>query len=127
MEKKIKFLRKNFDPSYLRIGSAYARPLSLKTSVFPDMWKLSHVTPIFKKGRRNNVKNYREVMAILSAIPKCFELLFYRTMYSSLKNLISVMKNGSTVTNLLEYASFVLYSSGRWIPFTRTFQRLLIE
>jgi hypothetical protein len=64
------------------------------------------VAPIFKKGRRKNVEDYREV-AILSAIPKRFELLFYRTVYDDLKNLIPVnqhgfMKNRSTVTNLLE-------------------------
>jgi hypothetical protein len=51
--------------------------------------------------------------AILSAIPRRYELLVYRTMYVNLKNLISVnqhgfMKNQSTVTNLLAYASFVL-------------------
>jgi hypothetical protein len=51
-------------------------------------------------------------VAILSAIPKRFELLVYRTMYDDLKNLISVkqhgfMKHRSTATNLLEYASFV--------------------
>jgi Reverse transcriptase (RNA-dependent DNA polymerase)/Endonuclease-reverse transcriptase len=99
-------------------ASAFAVPLSLlfnrslSTCVFPDRWKLSYVTPIFKKGRRNNVEDYRGV-AILSAIPKRFELLVYRTMYDDLKNLISVnqhgfMKNRSTVTNLMEYASFVL-------------------
>jgi hypothetical protein len=70
------------------------------------------VTPIFKKGCRNNVEDYRG-LAILSAIPKRFELLVYRTMYDDLKNLISVnqhgfMKNRSTVTTLLEYDSFVL-------------------
>jgi hypothetical protein len=77
------------------------------------------VTPIFKKGRRNNVVDYRGV-AILSAISKHFELLVYRTMYDDLKNLISVnhhgfLKNRSTVTNFLEYASFVLNSiEERW-------------
>jgi hypothetical protein len=54
-------------------------------------------------------------VAILSAIPKHFELLVHRTMYDDLKKLISVnqygfMKNRSMVTNLLEYASFVLNS-----------------
>jgi hypothetical protein len=54
-------------------------------------------------------------VAILSAIPKRFELLVYRTMYDDLKNLISInqhdfMKNRSTVTKLLEYVSFVLNS-----------------
>jgi hypothetical protein len=54
-------------------------------------------------------------VAILSAIPKRFELLVYRGMYNDLKNLMSIsqhgfMKNRSTITNLLEYASFVLNS-----------------
>jgi hypothetical protein len=60
------------------------------------------------------VEDYRE-MAILSAIPKRFELLVYRTMYNDLKNLIFVnqhgfIKNRSTVTYLLEYVSIVLNS-----------------
>jgi hypothetical protein len=71
------------------------------------------VTLIFKKGRRYNVEDYRGV-AILSAIPKRFELLVYRTMYDDLKNLKSFnqhgFKNRLTVTNVLKYASFVLNS-----------------
>jgi hypothetical protein len=54
-------------------------------------------------------------VVILSAVPKRFELLVYRGMYNDLKNLMSInpqgfMKNQSTITNLLEYASFVLNS-----------------
>jgi hypothetical protein len=101
-------------------ASAFAKPLSLlfnrsmATSVFPDRWKVSYVTPIFKKGRRNNVEDYGGV-TILSAIPKRFELLVYRGMYNNLKNLKSINQHGfmkirSTITNLLEYASFVLHS-----------------
>jgi hypothetical protein len=93
------------------------------------------VTPIFKKSRRNKVKDYRG-LAILSAIQKRFELLVYKTMYDDLKNLISVnqhelMKNRSTVTNLLEYASFVLNSNEEgwqvdsvYTDFSKTFDRL---
>jgi hypothetical protein len=62
--------------------------------------------------RQHNVEDYR---AILSAIPKIFEVLIYKTIYDDLKNLISMnqhgfMKNRLTVTNLLEYAFFVLNS-----------------
>jgi hypothetical protein len=100
-----------------RCASAFAKPLSLlfnrsmATSLLPDRWKFSYVTPIF---RRNNVEEYHGI-AILSAIPKRFELLVYRGMYNNLKNLMSInqhgfMKNRSTITNLLEYASFVLNS-----------------
>jgi hypothetical protein len=54
-------------------------------------------------------------VAILSAIPKRFELLVYRRMQNDLKNLMSInqhgfMKKRSTITNLLKYASFVLNS-----------------
>jgi hypothetical protein len=48
----------------------------MATSAFPDRCKVSYVTPIFKKGRRNNVEDYRGV-AILSAIAKRFEFLVY--------------------------------------------------
>jgi hypothetical protein len=70
--------------------------------VFPEMWKLSYVTPIFKKGR-NCVEDNRGV-AILSANPKRFELLVYRTMFDDFKNWIQpvnqygFMMNRSTVT-----------------------------
>jgi hypothetical protein len=70
-------------------ASIFARPLALlfnrssSTCVFTDKWTLSYVTPIFKKGWRNNVE---VAMAILSAIPKRSELLVYRTMYDDLKN-----------------------------------------
>jgi hypothetical protein len=63
-------------------ASAFVKPLYLlfnrymATSVFPDRWKVLYVTSIFKKGRRNNVEDYRGV-AILSAIPKSFESLVY--------------------------------------------------
>jgi hypothetical protein len=65
-------------------ASALTKPQNQKTllfnrsmalSVFPR-WKVSYVTPICKKGRCNNVEDYRGV-AILSTIPKPFELLVY--------------------------------------------------
>jgi hypothetical protein len=71
-------------------ASAFAKPLSLLFNR-----KVSYITLIFKKGRRNNVEDYRRV-AILSAIPKRLELLVYRGMYNEyneyndLKNLMSI-------------------------------------
>jgi hypothetical protein len=103
-----------------RYASAFAKPQfllfnrSLATSVFPDRWKVSYVTLIFKNGRCNNVEDYRGE-TILSAIPKRFELLVYRGMYNDFKNLMSIyqhgfMKNRSSITNILEYAFFLLNS-----------------
>jgi hypothetical protein len=72
-------------------ATAFALPLCLifnnaiSTCVFPDKWKLSYVTPIFKAGSRNDVTNYRGI-AILSAIAKLFELLIYKNMYKDLSS-----------------------------------------
>jgi hypothetical protein len=104
-------------------ASAFAKPLSL-------LFNRSYVTPIFKKGRRNNVEDYRG-QAILYAIPKCFELKFYRGMYNDLKTLMSIvqhgfMKNRSTITNLLEYASFVVHQlrTAIYTDFSKAFDRV---
>jgi hypothetical protein len=46
-------------------ASVFAGPLSflfflsLSKCNFPDRWNFFYVTPIFKKGRRNNVEDYR--------------------------------------------------------------------
>jgi hypothetical protein len=52
-------------------------------------------------------------IVVLSAIPKLFELLVYRSMYEDLIYLIFAKQHGfvkgrSTVSNLVEYSSFVL-------------------
>jgi hypothetical protein len=60
------------------------------TSVFPDRWKVSYVTPIFNKGRRNNARQY------YLQFPS-FELLVYRGMYmymyNDLKNLLPMYQS----------------------------------
>ena len=60
-------------------ASALAGPLchifnlSLKTGVFPQIWKTASVQPIFKnKGQRTDPKNYRPI-ALLPSISKVFE------------------------------------------------------
>jgi hypothetical protein len=95
-------------------ASVFAKPLSLLFNRSMARWKVSYVTSIFKRVRRNNVEDYRGV-AILSAIPKLLELLVYKEMHKDLKNIMCInqhgfMKNRSTIMNLLEYASFVLNS-----------------
>jgi hypothetical protein len=91
------------------------------------LWqRVRYVTSICKKGRRINIEDYRGV-AILSAIPKHFEVLLHRGMYNNLKNLMSInqhgfMKSRSTITNLLKYAYFVLNSieDGNQVDFIDT-------
>ena len=43
----------------------------LETSIYPNMWKLANVTPIFKKDDKQLVKNYRPI----SLLPYLLEII----------------------------------------------------
>ena len=48
---------------------AYINNLSLETGIFPDDWKLSKVTPIYKTGDKTLCENYRPI-SVISIIAK---------------------------------------------------------
>lgn len=84
---------------------------SLRSGIFPQKWKHSYVTPIFKSGNNTDFKNYRPV-CIQSAIPKVLEKIILPVMRETLKNVINERQHGfvegrSTVTNLYVYTNFI--------------------
>ena len=81
---------------------------SLSSGLFPDDWKCTRVTPLFKQGERTDVKNHRPI-SVMSVIAKVFERIVYDQLYSFLANeeIIAHQQSGfrslhSTVTALLE-------------------------
>ena len=54
--------------------------LILKTAEFPDIWKITRVTPVFKSGDASNISNYRPI-ALLSNFAKAFEICLYSRIY----------------------------------------------
>ena len=46
-------------------ASRIAKPLSIiynkcfKSGTIPDIWKLGNIVPVFKKGERSSIENYR--------------------------------------------------------------------
>ena len=52
----------------------YIFNLSMLTGIIPNEWKLSHITPIFKKGSRSDPLQYRPV-SVPSVPSKCHERL----------------------------------------------------
>ena len=84
----------------------------LLTSIYPDTWKLTwklaNVTPIFKKGDKQQIKNYRPI-SLLPICGKIFEKIIFNNLYSYLNanNLItknqSGFRPGDSTTNQLLY------------------------
>ena len=70
------------------------------TSIFPDMWKLANVTPIFKKVDKQLIKNYRPV----SLLPIIFNNLYsYLHTYNLITKNQSGFRPGDSTTNQLLY------------------------
>jgi hypothetical protein len=73
------------------------------------------VHPVFKSGKRNDIKNYRGI-TILSVLPKLFESMVHRILSFHLKRSIIPEQHGfysgrSTVTNLVAFCGDLFKST----------------
>ena len=110
---------------------------SLDEGVVPEDWKLSNVSPIYKKGNRNQAENYRPV-SLTSVICKLFESIMRDTLVHHLeeKLLIGSSQHGfrkgrSCLTNLLAFLDKVtdLVDSGNsidvvFLDFAKAFDKV---
>lgn len=105
---------------YMKLANSLSTPLcilfnkSLKERCFPDVWKTSFVSPIFKDGDKQDVTNYR-VVSIICSISKIFERLIFNRLFGEFKNSIHPSQHGffskrSTLSNLMEFVNAVTES-----------------
>ena len=81
---------------------------SIITGIYPIEWKTASVTPVFKKGVKSDLNNYRPI-SVIPAVSKVFEKIVYDQLYQYLNDnkLLSSCQSGfrsfhSTLTALLE-------------------------
>ena len=79
-------------PCFLKLAAEIISPSltyilnrSIVCGVFPDSWKLAHVAPLFKKGKKENIKNYRHI-SVLCTLSKILERHVHQEFYSYLTN-----------------------------------------
>jgi hypothetical protein len=79
---------------------------SISTGTVPIQWKKANVVPIFKKGDRSNVKNYRPV-SLLPCASKVMERCLFNYLYPFIAPFLHDMQHGfmkhrSCTTQLLK-------------------------
>lgn len=87
---------------------------SLRNGIFPEKWKLSFVTPLYKNGDRADVNNYRPINKY-NVMAKMLDNLIYDRTYQFLRKFFVPEQHGfierrSTVTNLIVYLDFITSS-----------------
>ena len=85
--------------------------LCITSCTFPERWKRTRIIPIFKKGDKLNIQNYRPI-SILNNFAKVLEIVIYTSLYRNTSRIISVkqhgfMKGRSTTTNLASFSQCV--------------------
>ena len=85
-------------------------------SMYPESWKFANITPVFKKGDKQQIKNYRPI-SLLPICGKLLEKIIFKHLYNFLvsNKLITMNQSGfrpgdSTVNQLLSFVNTV-YSS----------------
>ena len=57
---------------------------SLTNEVFPDIWKIARITPIFKPGAKNDVDNYRPI-SVISVFSRILERIVHGQLFDFLR------------------------------------------
>ena len=78
----------------------------ITTGVFPDLFKISKIIPLFKKGDSSLLSNYRPI-SLLPTISKIFERILYNQLYEyfNSNNLLAEQQYGFCFNHSTEYAA----------------------
>jgi hypothetical protein len=79
--------------------------VSLNSGVFPNEWKTAKVKPLYKKGARYDIQNYRSI-SIISVFAKLLERLMFNKLIPFLfkNNVFTEAQNGFRKGKCIEIA-----------------------
>lgn len=97
--------------NYITYPLTYLVNLSLEQGIFPEIFKIARVVPLYKKGEKVNIENYRPI-SLLSSISKVLE----RIVFDEINNFLTTFnilttaqhgfrKNKSTTTAVTQFIS----------------------
>ena len=81
----------------------------LSTSIYPDMWKIANVTPIYKKSEKQLIKNYRPI-SLLPICGQIIEKIIFNNLYTYLRALTLVHQKVSISDFLGKLLYFLFFS-----------------
>ncbi|CAK1596119.1 unnamed protein product [Parnassius mnemosyne] len=89
----------------------YLFNLSLTHSKYPDIWKVSRVTPVPKTDGENDILYFRPI-AVLSVFAKLFEIVLCQQVNKQTQNLLHDSQHGfrtarSTISNLVAHLDYI--------------------
>lgn len=109
---------------------------SLSEGTFPHKWKTALITPIFKKGDKHDVTNYRPISK-LPILSKILEKIVYDQLYPTIANTITqnqhgFMKYRSTTSNLALFVNYLhsnmderVQVDAMYTDFSKAFDRVI--
>jgi hypothetical protein len=100
---------RHYDTSWKVVGLSNA---TLNTRIFPDRLKFAIVKPLFKKGKTNNISNYRPI-SLFTSFSKIIEKLIYTRLISHIEaaNLLVHEQYGFRAHSSTEKAALTLINS----------------
>ena len=101
------------------VGDLISKPLtmifnsSLMGGVFPDIWKIARVTPIFKSGAMKDVNNYRPI-SVISVFSRILERIVHDQLFDFLAAKKVITRNQSAFQKLYSTVTSLICSTDSW-------------
>ena len=98
---------------FVEDSPVYLFNTSLERSLFPDLWKIARVSPIFKDGDKTEKSNYRTI-SVLPVVSRLFEKLVFKQLYQYLNDNCFITSNQSGFRKFHSTITCLLKNTDDW-------------